>query len=289
MAFTDNFNRADEDFPTGNWTAFAGTAAAGVRSNKLASLATSGQGRIFLCPDQGNRNQYVQFTVEDVTTTDPESYVVLRAEADDTYVAVRNSQDFYVLRRRVAGTFTNLYVADHNIVVGDTIRVEVEEDNYRAYLNGVQVSTGAIGATMNSTRSGIAARLVTQNPFVDNFENGLLTSGATGDLDATESGSDVAAFIGSLPIEGALVVTESGSDIAEIIGAIPVSGALAATEVGSDAVLFTGKVFITGTLVASEIGSDIALFYSGDPPTPGTGNAGILILKLTKQLGNEWF
>ena len=85
----------------------------------------------------------------------------------------------------------------------------------------------------------------------------------TGNLAATESGSDTAAFVGDVIISGDLAATESGSDTAAFSGDVIVSGTLAATETGSDTAAFTGTVplsTITGTLDATESGSDSASF-----------------------------
>ena len=83
-------------------------------------------------------------------------------------------------------------------------------------------------------------------------------SGSTGTLAATESGSDTAALVGDVLVEGSLAATESGSDVAALIGVALVSGTLAATETGDDAAVIAGSVLAQGTLAATESGSDVA-------------------------------
>jgi hypothetical protein len=83
-------------------------------------------------------------------------------------------------------------------------------------------------------------------------------SGSTGTLAATESGSDTAALVGDVLVEGSLAATESGSDVAALIGVALVSGTLAATETGDDAAVIAGSVLAQGTLAATESGSDAA-------------------------------
>lgn len=91
-----------------------------------------------------------------------------------------------------------------------------------------------------------------------------LASGAgtiTGDLAATESGSDTAAVTGSVLVAGILAGLESGSDTAALTGQIIVRGSLAATESGSDTASIIGAgsaPAITGNLAAVETGSDTA-------------------------------
>ena len=83
---------------------------------------------------------------------------------------------------------------------------------------------------------------------------------ATGDLDATESGSDTAAFEGTVETvaTGTLAATETGGDTAAFAGDVLIDGALAATETGADTAALAGDVLIDGTLAATEAGADTA-------------------------------
>lgn len=91
------------------------------------------------------------------------------------------------------------------------------------------------------------------------------SSGATGTLAATETGSDTASFAGDVVVSGTLAASETGSDTAAFAGDVYITGTLAATESGSDTAAFTGTsaVVTTGTLAATETGSDTAAF-AGD-------------------------
>ena len=95
----------------------------------------------------------------------------------------------------------------------------------------------------------------------------------TGDIAATESGSDTAAFVGDVIISGDLAATESGADTAAFTGFVEgeIVGNLAATESGSDTAAFAGDVIISGTLAATETGSDTAAFTGTVPLSTITG------------------
>lgn len=105
-------------------------------------------------------------------------------------------------------------------------------------------TTGTITGNLAATESGTDTAALSGN---------VLVKGA---LAATE-GSDTAALTGDLLVQGALAATE-GSDTAEFLGsgATPaITGTLAATE-GSDTAAITGKVYVSGTLSAVEGGLD---------------------------------
>lgn len=184
MAFTDNFNRADEDLGTSaNWTFLEGspTTAAAVRSNTLACLATAGQGITYLCPDQGSADQYVQFEIRNVTAA-AAPFAICRVAIGDNFIGLRNSGANLDVYKRVGGTFTRLTPSPNgqSLVIGDVIRLEVEgTDTWRAYKNGVLTNTGSIGTSFTSTRQGVICRITPHNPWIDNFEAGPLEAPAS--------------------------------------------------------------------------------------------------------------
>lgn len=97
------------------------------------------------------------------------------------------------------------------------------------------------------------------------------SSGITGTLAATESGSDTASFAGDVYVSGTLATSETGSDTAAFAGDVYITGTLAATESGADTAAFSGTsaVVSSGTLAATETGSDTAAF-AGDVLIDGT-------------------
>lgn len=84
----------------------------------------------------------------------------------------------------------------------------------------------------------------------------------TGDLDATETGSDTFEATGTVPfaeIAGTLAATETGDDVFAATADLLVKGSVAAQEVGDDTFSATGFTIdapITGTLAATETGDD---------------------------------
>lgn len=94
--------------------------------------------------------------------------------------------------------------------------------------------------------------------------------GVTGSLNATEAGSDAAAFSAASTASGNLAATETGSDTAAIASQVTATGSLAATEVGSDtAAISGGNPAAIGSMAAQEVGSDTAAI-SGIAPATGT-------------------
>ena len=82
----------------------------------------------------------------------------------------------------------------------------------------------------------------------------------TGDLAATETGADTAAFAGQVIVAGDIAATESGADTFAATGGLGITtyGTLAASETGSDTAALAGTVLVAGDLATSETGSDTA-------------------------------
>ncbi|MFY9326495.1 MAG: hypothetical protein WAO76_00505 [Georgfuchsia sp.] len=96
------------------------------------------------------------------------------------------------------------------------------------------------------------------------------SSGATGTISVTESGSDAAALTGVVRVSGSIIASETDSDIAALSGDVYITGTIAATESGGDTAALTGDVLITGTLTVSETGSDTA-FINASSAVIATG------------------
>jgi hypothetical protein len=109
-----------------------------------------------------------------------------------------------------------------------------------------------------------------QNPYLVSVPAGG-GAGVTGDLSATEAGSDTASVSGVVEISGTVSASETGTDTAAVSGSALVSGDLAATETGSDVADINGSApnLVTGDLAATETGSDVAAI-SGTLVVTGT-------------------
>lgn len=93
----------------------------------------------------------------------------------------------------------------------------------------------------------------------------------SGDLTAVETGSDVFAWSGVIPVVGGVSVSETGPDVAAISGssASEVSGSLSVSESGADAFAWSGVTPVSGTFATTESGSDV-FGASGVTPVVGT-------------------
>jgi hypothetical protein len=78
------------------------------------------------------------------------------------------------LYTRIGGTFSQVS-APADVVVGDNIRIECDEQTIRLYHKGVLVVTRTLAAgILTSGRVGIQARTTIANPLLDNFAAGTL-------------------------------------------------------------------------------------------------------------------
>jgi hypothetical protein len=174
-SFTDNFNRANENLEaSADWTHDGLVAGAlAVVSNQINNTTTNATGSAYQCPNQGSADHYVQFTVRSAANSGP--FVCNRLADRSNFVGIRNFNSNVEIYRRVAGSLTLLQSTNEGIVVGDTLRLECEGTNWRAFKNGAQIGSGAIGsAGLTGQRQGLVGRTTTQAPWIDNFEAGAL-------------------------------------------------------------------------------------------------------------------
>jgi hypothetical protein len=164
---------------------------------------------------------------------------------------------------------TNIEIRALRIIAGtvsDSDRDALLADPYYGLSagGGPAPITGDLGAT--ETGSDAAGITGTVEPIP-----------ATGDLSATEIGSDAAAIDGDLEVSGDLGATETGADSATINGSIAfpeIRGDVSAAESGDDTAALSGSVAfpeITGNLAGTETGSDSAAIF-GSAPTLITGD-----------------
>lgn len=181
-AFTDDFNRADENLEVSdNWTRVGGvTGLARVANNELYLTAISTNQAAYLCPDQGTADNYVEFTARNITSS-ASPFVATRLTDSSNFVGIRYNpaSTRWETYKRVAGTFTLIasIFSPPTFAVGDTIKLEVFGNILFMYINGYLRTSDYIGtdaALQGVTRQGIVARTISHEPFIDNF-----TAGAT--------------------------------------------------------------------------------------------------------------
>lgn len=165
----------------------------------------------------------------------------------------------------------------------NTSRISIGAFRSSAYYNafdgkifGAFLGLGKLSeaAAQEIMRDFYAASLEPANtsPFLVGVPGG--DTGITGNLAATETGSDSAALVGDVLVAGDVAAQEAGSDTAALAGSILVSSDLAAQETGADTAALTGSVLVAGTLAVQETGSDIAAFVGG-AEVPVTGDLAV--------------
>ncbi|MEO0975979.1 MAG: hypothetical protein AAFV69_14025 [Pseudomonadota bacterium] len=171
-AFTDDFNRADEDLTdSADWSVFAnGTGVAGVVSNELNLEATSGTDRVYYVESIQEVDAYAECTVGQ---TNWSSFLVVRATSRTEWVGCRSGGAEYDLFYQDGG-FTSVATGTAAPVIGDTMRIEISGNNARVLVNGVEdIGWTDISAGPPSTgdRVGFCGRA---SNTADDFEAGAL-------------------------------------------------------------------------------------------------------------------
>lgn len=113
---------------------------------------------------------------------------------------------------------------------------------------GAPVFTATLAGTLTNVRGPVVTLRIRET-----------LAARTGDLDATETGSDSFESTGDVKVQGSLSATEAGNDTFAATGTVTdagITGTLAATETGSDTFTSTAKLIVKGSLSATEVGSD---------------------------------
>jgi hypothetical protein len=176
--FKDDFNRADEDLgASSDWT-FAPEgdglpSDVAIRAQKLAIFNTGYGGVAYASPDCGFADQYMQATVANVPTY-YNGLLACRLMDPGNLIGVEFKNDGIVLYERASGWFKELGFVRTAPVIGDVIRLEVKAANATVKKNGVVIigpkATARTDATW--TWSGVVARGLAVNPWIDNYEAG---------------------------------------------------------------------------------------------------------------------
>jgi hypothetical protein len=136
---------------------------------------------------------------------------------------------------------------DTGVISGATLNIG-RQTTAAAYFTGyIDELRLTIGNARTSTNT-----VVPTAPFI----NPLIVP-AQASLSATESGQDIAAINGLVPVLGDLVVAELGSDVLSETGKTAVSGSLAIAEaITKDTLASSGKAAVLGSLDKAESGVD---------------------------------
>lgn len=129
-------------------------------------------------------------------------------------------------------------------------------------VTGLKATAGATGTTTATMSTATIMSLITLSL------GSAGPTGATGSMDAEESGADVFAGDGEVAVTGDLAGIETGADSFVGAGAVALAGEMAAVETGADTLAGTGAVVVTGTMAVDETGAD-AFSGSGSIADPG--------------------
>jgi hypothetical protein len=187
VAFTDDFNRADELLDaSSDWDR---PTAAGQNINIVGNALETGSGtgrRLYRSPDQGNANQYVQVAVPTLVNhpAPSQTQVAIRALDRLNYIGCGvNSSNNFDCGKRVADVYTSFVnttpVSD---IVG--IRIEAEGTEIRSYYDigagwVLAATTTGVSEFLSVSRAGLVdASGTSGRPLWDDYENGILTGTA---------------------------------------------------------------------------------------------------------------
>lgn len=177
-AFTDDFNRANEDLSAGaNWLLLSGVSTgAQVASNVIKANDTASAGTAVASFDLGSNDHYVQ-AVNNQSSGLGSSFLCARLMDYNNYVGVRynatNTQ--FEVYQRLGGTFTSLGTAADAAGAGKTMRLEIVGLIPTLKINGVAVLTAsAVSPKIVSNRTGVNTRSVIVANWIDSFECGAL-------------------------------------------------------------------------------------------------------------------
>lgn len=130
---------------------------------------------------------------------------------------------------------------------------------------GIKATAGTVGTSSATTTSSVGGMITLA------LKPAPLPT-RTGDLAATETGSDTFSSNGDVFVKGSLAATETGSDTFAASGTVrdpAITGTFAATETGTDVLAATGKVIVKGSLAVTETGQD-TFTATGDVIVQGT-------------------
>ncbi|UIS25220.1 putative tail protein [Erythrobacter phage vB_EliS-L02] len=178
--FTDNFNRPDENLEdSADWDRIGGSGGEmGVRSNAAAMLAGT-DGPAYVCPDLNQADQFAEAIFS--SSADANYFLACRVQDANNFIGVRKwtlGGDRWSIYKRVAGTFTELALAEDSSLAAGNVkaRLEVIGDTARLYVDESLYLETAIGAHTAATRTGFIVRNDAFNPAFEDFRAGAISS-----------------------------------------------------------------------------------------------------------------
>jgi hypothetical protein len=231
--YADTFNRSNANLESsatasGGWAwthdaAISGGAA--IDGNQLRCNTSASGGTAYLTPDGASLNQYVQFkVVNNDNGMGLGPYAALRYVDINNFIGIRYGAVSSVaghidVRVRVGGTFTILYLSASGTEapLGAILRLEVDGtgvsgDAWRVYSDGVLKGSGTIGAALNATRQGLVPRSLATNPWLDDFEAGVLSAGSGVSVTTTSPAMTIAAGTVAVTVNRVFTDTFNRSD-----------------------------------------------------------------------------
>lgn len=293
--FTDDFNGEGSNVdltahtPSGGtaWTRLSGSSGDIVvdSANGWMALRTTffGANAVYLCDDQGDANQYVEF--ENRNTPDIFYFIANRITNGSNYIGVRNiATNGLDLQKRVAGSFTQLG-SDSIISAGDIVRMECDGNNIEVFVNGVS-AIGPVTETFNNTetRQGVFGDGNTNANLLDDYEAGILTAGG-GEVDLAGEGNAVSGSAAGLTVSremaGAIAASTAAAGALRV--ARQVQGAGGASSAAGNAAL-TVRRGLTGALAALSAAAAALRVGRGLAGGASASSAGSAVLRVLRSL-----
>lgn len=256
---------------TGNTNLFVytkNTVTAGQTGTQTVTLGTNGVSWAFIVrvPTSGGAITYGTADGQRTTTpTSPMSIALTNGASATNFQA--GDFAFWAMCIPTDVTTPSQFSAQSISATGVTFNTAVElnepdsttGNDIGGYSAWATVASGSstTAPTVTTTLAGTLTNV--RGPVVLLRLNEAAPPARTGDLDATETGSDTFASTGDVHVNGDLAVSETGADTFASTGSVqdvPVTGSLAVTETGSDSFSSTGDVIVKGSLSVTEIGTD---------------------------------
>jgi hypothetical protein len=180
--FKDDFNRADQELGASADWRFApdggGDGAPSdiaIRGQKLAIFNTEYRGAAYASPDCGFADHYVQAKVAQIPTY-YNGILACRLTNPSNLIGVEFKNDRIALYERTDGEFKELGFVTNPPLAGDIIRLEVRGINATVKKNGVTIigPKATAGTNATWTWSGVVARSLAVDPWIDDYEAGPL-------------------------------------------------------------------------------------------------------------------
>jgi len=138
MAFSDNFNRANENPLAGNWTTVGGAGAnMQLLSNQVRAAVTGNHSCAYWNTDLGSADHFAE--IRYTAAAEDAGPTVRNLKTDVTLYTYNALDTGGAIAKLIAGTYTNLAVRAATWAAGDLCRLIVNGSTLQAKKNGVQI------------------------------------------------------------------------------------------------------------------------------------------------------